>query len=336
MKALAYEWLNEDVAVRVGASSYDQYKADIDNILCRLVADIEANEFSYNDLQAAVDGMATLKTLRSERKKPKTYATRRIRRAAYVLKRVIEYGERMGYIHPLPHKTRSPRAFDYRSSTTLKHLSTSDAKKLYSCLISIVARPEDAVVDGMKPNGAGMAGDWQRYALGCLLGLTCGLRVGEACAITRKNIDFDTSTLLVEGTVSTARGRSGKAYVTAVGYTKTKASERKVPLSRDIASLLDLYAPKTACIVPGGYTRNSVASTRGINAWLKRVLNALDLPSLSFHALRHTFATRLLDSGVDMKTISELLGHTDVSTTANIYVHPDDKSKAAAVARLDW
>jgi integrase len=73
-----------------------------------------------------------------------------------------------------------------------------------------------------------------------------------------------------------------------------------------------------------------------MSGWFSRFIKALGYEDISFHALRHTYATRLLDAGVDIKTISELLGHADVTTTANLYLHPDESAKATAVRRLEW
>jgi integrase len=124
------------------------------------------------------------------------------------------------------------------------------------------------------------------------------------------------------------------AYVTRLGPAKTRESEREIPLSPEHAALLNEHAPP-GFLIPGA-PRSGVPDKRGLSCWFTRLMRLMGYKDVTFHALRHTFATRLLDAGVDIKTVSELLGHQDVGTTMRIYLHPDEASKARAIARLDW
>ena len=68
--------------------------------------------------------------------------------------------------------------------------------------------------------------------------------------------------------------------------------------------------------------------------YYKKILMKLDIPYLKFHSLRHSFATRLIESNCDYKTVSVLLGHSNISTTLNLYVHPDLNQKKRCINKI--
>lgn len=79
--------------------------------------------------------------------------------------------------------------------------------------------------------------------------------------------------------------------------------------------------------------RNVPTEPRFMRVYYKRELERIGInPILKFHALRHTFATTLIAAKVDVKTVSALLGHSDISTTMNTYVHPSEDAKRSAVS----
>jgi integrase len=335
MADLAREWLGTDIAKRVSASSFDQYRADVERIVCRVCGQVPVSQFDAAAQQRAVDAMAEIRRWDRPHGPHVGYATRRVRRATSVLKRIAAYGALMGYMPALPRHTLAARCSDWRSHSRLRLLQPAEAAVLYQALCDVARHPRRALACGWHARSAAEAADARRYALGCLLGLACGLRVGEACAVRRE--DVSEGRVSVAATVSYAKGAGGEAYRTEVGAAKTRCSERSVPIPAEVAALIEEAAPRRGFIVPGGDTRAQPASTRAVNIWLRRLMGALGIGAgLTFHALRHTYATKLLAAGCDIKTISRLLGHTDVSTTANIYVHPDDESLTEAVARLEW
>ena len=148
--------------------------------------------------------------------------------------------------------------------------------------------------------------------------LTTGLRKGELCGLRWEDFDEEAGTLAVRRTLHTQPGGT-----LTTGETKTYAGTRKIILPASTAELLR-QRQKDACtpwIFPdplgdGGPVRPSSASYH-----LKRLLKAAGLPGIRFHDLRHTFATHALASGVDAKTLSGILGHTNASFTLDTYAH---------------
>lgn len=148
--------------------------------------------------------------------------------------------------------------------------------------------------------------------------LTTGLRKGELCGLRWEDFDEEAGTMAVRRTLHTQPGGT-----LTTGETKTYAGTRIITLPASTAELLR-QRQQDACtpwIFPdplgdGGPIRPSSASYH-----LKRLLKAAGLPDIRFHDLRHTFATQALASGVDAKTLSGILGHTNASFTLDTYAH---------------
>ena len=114
---------------------------------------------------------------------------------------------------------------------------------------------------------------------------------------------------------------------------KTKSSLRDIPLSRQLmAVLLPLYEKRRSEYVISD--KSGFVSPRTYEYRFHRVLDRCGLPSINYHALRHTFATRCIELGVDVKTLSEILGHANVSTTLNTYVHSSMERKREQLEKL--
>ena len=112
---------------------------------------------------------------------------------------------------------------------------------------------------------------------------------------------------------------------------KTASSVRDIPLSRELRDLVRSFRKLTS---PGNYVLSNGAvptEPRTYRAYFYRLLKQLDIPPVRFHALRHSFATRCIESKCDYKTVSVLLGHSNISTTLNLYVHPNMEQKRKCI-----
>lgn len=164
-----------------------------------------------------------------------------------------------------------------------------------------------------------------KYTLGILISLNTGLRIGEICALKWENIDFVEKTLTVENTLSRVRVDSGnngnsktKLIITSA---KTDNSIRIIPLNKVILDCLCKHR-NTQCNDKFVLTNSSkVMDTRTFYYNYKKILKKLEMKDYKFHILRHTFATRCCYLGFDIKSLSEVLGHSNVKTTLSIYVH---------------
>lgn len=180
--------------------------------------------------------------------------------------------------------------------------------------------------------------DWleEHYStlnLGIMLCIFCGLRIGEVCALKRDDIDLRAGTLTVRRKVYRiydAFGTPRKSRL-VVGLPKSVDSWRELPLPANLAELLTRVV--TECgdnrFLLSGTDRPTDPMTFRNN--FGRICDSLGIPRRKVHSLRHTFATRCVESKCDYKTLSALLGHSNVSTTLNIYVHPDLNQKRRCV-----
>ena len=115
---------------------------------------------------------------------------------------------------------------------------------------------------------------------------------------------------------------------------KTRESNRDIPLSGE---LLKIVRPLAKVVNPNFYVLSNAESPiepRTYRSYYKRILKKLGIPDLKFHGLRHSFATRCIESKNSVKTVSVILGHSNITTTMNLYVHPDNKEKKRCIERM--
>ena len=115
---------------------------------------------------------------------------------------------------------------------------------------------------------------------------------------------------------------------------KTKNSIREIPMSRE---LLRMLKPFKKIVNPSFFilTNDSKPTEpRTYRSYYKNLMTQLEIPEIKFHGLRHSFATRCIESKCDYKTVSVLLGHSNISTTLNLYVHPNLEQKKKAIDQM--
>lgn len=172
--------------------------------------------------------------------------------------------------------------------------------------------------------------------LGIYICLSAGLRIGEVCALTWDDIDAEQGVIYVNKTIQRIYYVGGIERRTEViiDTPKSKNSIREIPMTRD---LLRIIKPLKKVVNSSFYVlTNSTAPTepRTYRNYYKRLMKQLDIPALKFHGLRHSFATRCIESNCDYKTVSVLLGHSNISTTLNLYVHPNMEQKKRCVEQM--
>ena len=162
---------------------------------------------------------------------------------------------------------------------------------------------------------------------GVLLCLYSGLRIGELMALQWSDIDF------AKGTLTVAKScHDGKGGL-VIDDPKTAASRRVIPLPKQLLPILK--ALKKRSVSPSVVSANGKpVSVRSYQRSFELLLKKLDIPHKGFHSLRHTFATRAIECGMDVKTLSEILGHKHPPVTLNRYAHSLAEHKAAMMNRL--
>lgn len=172
--------------------------------------------------------------------------------------------------------------------------------------------------------------------LGVLICLSSGMRIGEICALTWEDIDTDNGVIHIRKTIQ-------RIYVIEDGVRrtellldtpKTKNSIREIPMSKDLLRMLKPFKK----IVNANFfvltNDEKPTEPRTYRSFYKNLLKQLDIPEIKFHGLRHSFATRCIESNCDYKTVSVLLGHSNISTTLNLYVHPNMEQKKKAIEQM--
>lgn len=166
---------------------------------------------------------------------------------------------------------------------------------------------------------------------GILLTIHTGLRIGELCALRWSDINFDTQLLHINKTMirTYTKEDGSKLNITPP---KTRSSIRTIPLNKWIMQYAVLLrGSENEYIITG---KEKYIEPNKYRLYYNRQLKDLDLPHRKFHSLRHTFATRCIECGCDYKSLSELLGHSNVSITMNLYVHPQLELKRKCVELL--
>lgn len=164
--------------------------------------------------------------------------------------------------------------------------------------------------------------------LGILLCIYTGLRIGEICALKWEDISFEEQYLYVHQTMQRLQKRYKNETKTEIliSTPKSGCSVRKIPLPDDIFRLLIKFRhPPEAYFLTG--KSDKYVEPRTMQNRFKSVIKKCNIKDANFHALRHTFATRCMELGFDIKSLSEVLGHASVNITLNRYVHPSMELK---------
>ena len=170
--------------------------------------------------------------------------------------------------------------------------------------------------------------------LGILLCLYTGLRIGEICALRWEDVCIAEQYLFVHQTMQRIQvsGNSGKKTEVIIQPPKSDCSIRKIPLPDEMLQFLKPAQAKDQAFFLTGLT-NCYVEPRSMENHFKVVTKECEIVDVNFHALRHTFATRCVELGFDIKSLSEILGHASVNITLNRYVHTSLVRKQTS---LNW
>ena len=196
--------------------------------------------------------------------------------------------------------------------------------------VEILSASEEAQITSYVLN----SGEKQKF--GVVLSLYTGIRIGELCALTWKDIDLDNQTITINKTLQRIadQERKGKTKI-IIDSPKTKASDRCIPFPT--ALMPYLISCKEGSESSNSYVLTGIAKyIEPSNYYVKyqKWLRESGIAKHSFHALRHTFATRCIENGFDPKVLSEILGHSDVKITLSRYVHPSMEFKRVNMEKL--
>ncbi len=168
--------------------------------------------------------------------------------------------------------------------------------------------------------------------IGILICFYTGIRIGELCALEYENIDLKRGILSVRHTVYRVKNKDkGKKTVVTITTPKSPSSIRDIPLPKFLIDKLKNNQTGSGFVIhrDGKFIEPNVYSRR-----YKAILSELDIAYRKYHSTRHTFATRALEIGMDIKTLSEILGHSSPTVTLNLYAHSLPEHKKKEMERL--
>ena len=171
--------------------------------------------------------------------------------------------------------------------------------------------------------------------IGILVCLFTGIRVGEICALRWEDVSLSERTIHVHQTMQRIQNIDGEKPKTKIVVTSPKSacSSRTIPIPDELWATIARYKSTNA----GYFLTNStkeVIEPRTMQNRFKQALRRSNIEPVNFHTLRHTFATRCVELGFDVKCLSEILGHASVNITMNRYVHPSMELKQQNMERL--
>ena len=172
--------------------------------------------------------------------------------------------------------------------------------------------------------------------LGIYICLSAGIRIGEICALTWDDLDVENGIIHIRKTIQRIYiVDEGQKHTEVILDTpKTKNSIREIPMTKD---LLKIIRPIKKVVNGCFYVLTNdpkPTEPRTYRNYYKQFMQSLGLPLMKFHGLRHSFATRCIESKCDYKTVSVLLGHSNISTTLNLYVHPNLEQKKRCMNQM--
>lgn len=313
LAALAYRWL-ADVRMSVKESTYTRYHRTLVKYVVPAIGTLKPGEVT-----ASVINSFSEKLLRCGGKRGGALSPKTVTDILVTLKIILRFGVSTGFIASVPEGVRYPS----KEKRSISLVDESGIEKFEEA----IKRSNDTV------------------ALGTLIAMFTGLRLGEVCGLKWCDIDFESATMRVRRTVERIADldpASKRRTKVIVCEPKTQSSNRCIPLSRMMLEILCKHyamqrgTVKTVltdeCFLLNGTT--DVYEPHSFYLRYKRWLRENGLGDFTFHALRHTFATRCVAAGFDTKSLSEILGHSNISTTLAIYVHPSMAQKREQMEKL--
>ncbi len=219
-----------------------------------------------------------------------------VRTMAIIIEAAINYAVSEGLCLPLKSPINKPTVLKKELFVLNKHTENIIKEKLY---------PDCSLV-----------------SVGVFLALYAGMRIGEVCALRWCDVDFDLNVIHIRHTVSRIQSQNqNQKTKLIIDDPKTTSSARDIPMPTILKNkLLQAYLNRCSEFVVS--SNDSFVGTRTFDYQYRNLLKRNNIEVFNFHTLRHSYATRCAESGMDAKTLSILLGHSSSKTSLEIYVHP--------------
>ena len=289
-----YEWLNTKTNIK--KSSYYKYLFYIDTYLIPYFKTIKFKNITNNDILSFFYSISISKLSNS---------TKNI--ILIIIKSSINYGIKKKY-----RKNNINIDVHFKKNNNISYLTINEQNIL-----------ENYIRNNMNLRN-----------LCILTALYTGIRIGELCALKYSDIDVINNTISINKSVQRIKdiNSNGNKTKLVIDKPKTNSSIRVIPIPKFIVNLLmnDITNINNFIFT----NSNKPKDPRSVEKYFSNLLDKLNIKHLKFHSLRHTFATRLREKKVDIKVISELLGHSDWKLTQDIYIHASFEYKKESIKEL--
>ena len=302
IKTLSYDWLAA-IKPQIKQSTFNKYNNLLASYILPYLGDIDIHDLAVDKLYECCNYL-----LQKGGKKGTGLSAKTVSDALSLIRRIVCYAGSLGY----------------NSVCTGKEFSINQPSKG----INVLTQSEQDILCRYLYNHQ------SERNLGILLCLFTGLRIGELCALEWNDISLENGTIYIHKNIQRIQVKDGSKRKTAVVITtpKSQCSIRTIPIPDFIISIL-----KSADIERQGYLltgNKNCLEPRTMENHFHKVLDVASIRKVNFHTLRHTFATRCIEVGFDIKSLSEILGHANVNITLNRYVHPSFQIKKENMERL--
>ena len=307
VKELLFVWLSS-IVVNIKKSTYDAYFAIIKNHIEPYMGDIHIDAISPEYIDSFIN--TKLQNGRLDNKGGLSAKT--VQNIVGVIKSAFKYAERTYGIRNPAQYVNAPKA-EYKEANVMTFNEISRIRQYFA-----------------------LKQDYFMYAFELCLGT--GIRIGELCALQCCDLDFDNETLTISKTSQRVKNDDPTSECRTnviITSPKTKNSTRKIPVPKELSE-------KFKTFIDGKEKGDYIFSADGKNPLDVRtiqkrfalILKKCGIRHLNFHTIRHTFATKWVNSNFDIKSLSEILGHASVKITLSLYVHSSMEIKREQINKL--
>lgn len=304
LDSILLEWNAQNV-FRIKESSYNKYCYLINRNLIPYLGKYKVPELTTDILQRHIFFLLNGDNVQ------RPLSPKSVRDTISVLKLALRYARTLGFEVPCDISSLTIRM----EKKELRVLTSAEYQKLISYLVGS---------SNLKDSGI-------------LLTLFTGLRIGELCALTWEDINLEEKYICVTHTLQRIQDFSQNATSKTkiiITAPKSFSSKRIIPLPDFLVSYLKQFHQNNNAYFLTGETSYFI-EPRSLENHFKKVSSNLQISNITFHTLRHTFATKCVESQFDIKSLSEILGHSSVNITLNCYVHPSLDSKREQMNKLE-
>jgi integrase len=298
---LAMNWLNS-TKLRVKESTYARYRNQVQKHILPHLGKYQASKISTELIEQLVGSL-----LKSGKGEDFGLSPKTVEDILIIIKSILKFGKCHAHLELYRIKIKK----EYKKPHTLSKMAQTRLHRF-------------------------LANDTDYIKAGILLSLHTGIRIGELCALLWDNIDLEEQTVHIKKTIQRIQIASDERSVNktkvVVTSPKSKNSIRTIPIPNFLTAILRKLKNTTSNFLLTGSTK--YMEPRALHNHFKKCLNQSGVTNLNFHSLRHTFATNYVEAGFDVKSLSEILGHSSVKITLEQYVHSSDRLKRTNMEKL--